>query len=267
MEINMKKIIVFCALLVSFMCLIACGNTFVDSRDNQVYRIVNIGNQTWMAQNLNYRYEPQAKGDSSSYCYNNVADSCSKYGRFYLRNAAMDIAGLVPGNKPLDFSSDSSCRVSGNVRGVCPEGWHLPSKAEWDTLVAFVGGPKMAAKKLKATIGWNYNGKEGCGNGVDLYLFSALPAGFGVVNYWDAPPQETVKSLYSSDQGNFTFFWSSTDLDDSRTYFMALSSCEDDSTYTAPDQLGVLQELAYRFSLAFSVRCVKDEKIPSSLSK
>ena len=263
----MKKITGLCVSLVSLMSLAACGNTFIDARDNQVYRMVTIGNQTWMAQNLNYRYEQQANGDSSSYFYNNNPDSCSKYGRFYLRDAAMDFFGQAPGNKTLDFSPDGSCRVSGNVRGACPEGWHLPSKAEWDTLVAFVGGPKMAAKRLRATVGWDNNGNQACGNGEDRYLFTALPAGIGIVHHWDDPPRETIKSLYSSAQGQLTFFWSSTDIDDSRTYFKAFSACDEDSTFTSSDRLSGMQQAAYHFSLAISIRCIRDETIPSLLSK
>jgi uncharacterized protein (TIGR02145 family) len=56
----------------------------------------------------------------------------------------------------------------------CPDGWHLPSNAEWTALIDFAGGNDIAGKKLKATTGWNSNG-----NGTDDYGFSALPGGFG----------------------------------------------------------------------------------------
>ena len=255
----MKKIFWLCLSVVSFMNLIACTGTIVDSRDNQEYKIVTIGRQTWMAQNLNYRYEPEAKGDTSSFCYNNIADSCSKYGRLYLRNAAMDMSGRIPGNKPLDCDGVGSCKVSGNVRGVCPEGWHLPSKAEWDTLITVAGGPKMAANVLKAPSDWLYNGKGTCGYGSNLSLFTALPAGIGFVHHWDDPPYGSVKSLAASTAlGETTFFWSSTELEDRRAYFMSLSSCDDDSTFTSSDMLGRMQQMAFMFEVAFSVRCVKD---------
>jgi len=65
------------------------------------------------------------------------------------------------------------------VRGVCPKGWHLPSKSEWDTLIDTVGGWYTAAgSMLKSTSGWSDNG-----NGTDAYGFAALPAGHRQNNY------------------------------------------------------------------------------------
>ena len=73
------------------------------------------------------------------------------------------------------------------VQGVCPAGWHIPSNAEWTTLVNAVGGQSTAGTKLKSAEGWNYDG-----NGTDDYGWSALPGGAfcpgscetGSVGYW-----------------------------------------------------------------------------------
>ena len=66
----------------------------VDERDGQVYKTVKIGDQWWMAQNLSYAYlQPTDELDSSSFCYNNSAEYCAKYGRLYLWSAAMDSVG------------------------------------------------------------------------------------------------------------------------------------------------------------------------------
>ena len=71
----------------------------VDSRDKQLYRTVTIGDQIWMAENLNYRYlGPTADEDSSSFCYQNDPANCAKYGRLYLWSATMDSAGIIDGN-------------------------------------------------------------------------------------------------------------------------------------------------------------------------
>jgi uncharacterized protein (TIGR02145 family) len=92
------------------------------SHGGQTYKTVRIGNQTWMAKNLNYNA-------SGSMCYDNNQSNCAKYGRLY--NWA-------------------------TARTVCPTGWHLPSDAEWTTLTNFIGNE--AGRKLKATSGWNNNG-------------------------------------------------------------------------------------------------------------
>ena len=113
-------------------------NTLTDTRDGQVYRTVTIGDQVWMAGNLNFETD-------SSYCYNDSAEYCAKYGRLYRWTAAMD---------------------------ACPSGWHLPDLAEWKTLLAAVGGDSIAGTKLKSTSGWNSDG-----NGTDDFGFTVLPAG------------------------------------------------------------------------------------------
>jgi len=135
--------------------------TFVDGRDNKTYKKVTIGNQTWMAENLSYAAE-------GSVCYNNIPDSCEKYGRLYNWSTAMN-------------GASSSSAVPSGVQGVCPVGWHIPSDAEWDTLMVAVGGVKDgdyrwqgAGTKLKSTSGWNYDG-----NGTDDFGFSALHGGYG----------------------------------------------------------------------------------------
>jgi len=116
------------------------GGTFVDSRDGKTYKKVKIGNQVWMAENLNY-------ASSGSKCYGNNSANCNKYGRLYDWNTA---------------------------KGACPAGWHLPSDNEWGTLVDYVGGKDFAGRKLKSTSGWDDNG-----NGTDNLGFSALPGGYG----------------------------------------------------------------------------------------
>jgi len=123
--------------------------TFTDNRDNKTYKAVKIGDQIWMAENLNYQTP------DSSWCYDNSVDNCNKYGRLYAWNTAM--AG----------SSGSNENPSG-IQGICPDGWHLPSKNEWSVLRATVG--ILAGIKLKDRNGWgDYN------KGTNEYGFSALP--------------------------------------------------------------------------------------------
>lgn len=143
----------------------------VDDRDGQTYKTVKIGDQWWMAENLNYAYlQPTATLDSSSFCYNDSLEYCSKYGRLYLWSAAMDSAGTWSSNgKGCGYGA--ACSPTDPVRGVCPEGWHLPDTTEWRSLFTVVGGYLIAGAKLKFTSGWNSDG-----NGTDDFGFSALPA-------------------------------------------------------------------------------------------
>ena len=140
--------------------------TITDTRDSKIYKTVTIGTQTWMAENLNFETD-------NSYCWNDSAEYCSKYGRLYLWSAAMDSAGIWSSNGSGCGCRGDHCSPTYPVRGVCPRGWHLPTGTEFQTLVSVVGGQSIAGKMLKSTEGW-YNS----GNGTDAFFFSALPAGY-----------------------------------------------------------------------------------------
>ena len=196
-----------------------------DARDGQVYKTVQIGEQIWMAENLNYAYN---EGTAQSYCYNNSADSCAKYGRLYLWSAAMDSAAVFGG-----CGYGSTCGAGSattEVRGVCPAGWHLPSRAEFETLFAAVGGQDVAGTVLKSTSGWTDDG-----NGTDSYGFSALPAGI----------RDTSGDFYSA--GYYAGFWSATEGGSNDAYYMGLFYYND----------GAYLHSYYKYS-GFSVRCLRN---------
>ncbi len=142
----------------------------IDTRDGKAYKTIQIGSQTWMAENLNYETE-------NSYCYNDSIENCEKYGRLYTWEAALN---------------------------ACPSGWHLPTKEEFKTLRFNVGGSDVAGKMLKSTTGWYDDG-----NGVDKYGFNVLPAGFrnfyGIffnagkyANFWSATENDGDDAYYLS---------------------------------------------------------------------
>lgn len=135
---------------------------FCDERDGKKYVYTKIGEQIWMAENLNYN----AIGST---CCNKDPATCPKYGRFYNWTTAMDDA------------ASSNANPSG-VKGVCPTGWHLPSMAEWNALKTYVESDKgctsCAAKHLKAQIGWESCGTSGEDSSYpcnDSFGFAALP--------------------------------------------------------------------------------------------
>ena len=140
----MRQSLLYISILLTAL-LFACSESFTDPRDGQSYDIVQIGPQTWMAENLNYEIEGSA-------CPEGDKRNCSKYGRLYTWAAAQK---------------------------VCPEGWLLPDHADFKQLIASAAGTDLASgmavagEKLKSTSGWFKKG-----NGSDEFGFNALPAGY-----------------------------------------------------------------------------------------
>ncbi len=132
---------------------------FTDPRDGEKYKIVKIGNQTWFAENLRYSGSvPNVPGGEAwfnagqngqpAWCYYDNNSSYHKtYGKLYNWYAVQ----------------------SGNL---APKGWHIPSDAEWETLVNFLGGERIAGHKMKSKAGW-YD----IGNGDNSSGFNGLPGG------------------------------------------------------------------------------------------
>ena len=195
----MRKLLLTTAAVAAAIGLAGCSKkepitygTLTDERDRQTYKTVKIGTQTWVAQNINYQTE------SGSWCYKNSADSCNKYGRLY------------------DWKTATT---------VCPKGWKLPSREDWDRLV------ETAGEKLKSKSGWNENG-----NGTDNYGFSALPGGGR--DYIDG------RFYYAGNRGHW---WTAT-VDDSDKAYGRIMNYNND----------YVGENNYNKSNGQSVRCVAD---------
>lgn len=206
--------------------------TLTDSRDGHVYKAVKIGDQIWMAENLNY------KTDKSG-CYNKLDSNCVKYGQLYMWSDAMDSAATWSTNG-RGCGNNKMCVPYGTVRGICPSGWHLPSKEEFETLFSAVGDSITAAKKLKSTSGWNAN----AGNGTDDYGFSMLPAGFG---------RNKGSMMLFSDwdydlEGEYASFWTTADLNSNSAYNAYTSSID-----------GIFHVNWTAKISGHSVRCVMDD--------
>ena len=201
--------------------------SITDSRDGQTYKTVKIGSQTWMAENLNYKTENSWCGGGNG----TAEGDCFKYGRLYTWAAAMDSVGTWSKNgKGCGYGT--TCSPTYPVRGICPEGWHLPTEAEFETLFTAVGGKSTAGKVLKSTTGWTtYSGITN----EDAFAFSALPAGGRDNN-----------GNYST--GSYdAYFWSSTEDDSNDAYFMYLYYNNGDANL---DNFSKYD--------GFSVRCLKD---------
>ena len=127
-------------------------STFTDPRDGNVYKTIQIGNQIWMAENL--KYLPSVVGYETGsvtypyyyvYGYNGTNISDAKATENYATYGVLYNWSAVMGG-----AMNSNNNPSG-VRGVCPEGWHVPSEAEWTELTDFLGGEVVAGGKLKET--------------------------------------------------------------------------------------------------------------------
>lgn len=114
-------------------------STITDDRDGQVYRTVRIGNQTWMAQNLNFKNYPEGVIVPKDYDDKPLPEL---YGMLYTWDAAVDSAGLFS-NDAKGCGYGNSCAKESDIRGLCPENWHLPDQTEWEELIAYaesIGG-------------------------------------------------------------------------------------------------------------------------------
>lgn len=137
------KQIAACALIL--LCITLSAQDFTDitdSRDGKVYKTIQIGNQVWLADNLNYASE------SAGAIFSNSSILSDVFGRLYCWEIAME---------------------------VCPDGWHLPSDEEWLILADNLGGEDVAGSKMKKISNYWVSHNEEASNESG---FSALPGGY-----------------------------------------------------------------------------------------
>jgi uncharacterized protein (TIGR02145 family) len=211
-----------------------CSNDVVQNygsvvHEGKTYNTVVIGSQTWMAENLNYNV-------SGSVCYDNISANCDTYGRLYNWATAMYI--------DLVYNSSSYSGATSNHKGICPEGWHIPTKDEWHTIAPYINpsSPVLVnATPLKSKVGWSDCGpsssyRYSC---PDNYGFAALPGGY---------VQGSDNShLYMSTQGRW---WSASDGAPSCAYSLLVGNS--DNNGQLPNSCGGTK------SNLLSVRCLKN---------
>ena len=213
---------------------------FVNDIDGNIYNTVQIGQQCWLKENLRTtRYAdgtmiPMGETTSNDVAYryapSNNASNVQQYGFLYNWQAAS--RGIDDANNPSE------------VQGICPNGWHLPSDAEWTQLTDYVssqnqyvcgGNPDFIGKPLAAQTGW-YGNSGPCNIGNDLSAndathFSAMPAGYYFGSYYRF--KQTA------------YFWSCTSHDNSYAYGRDMT-CQEST---------VNRHTFFKYN-AFSVRCV-----------
>ena len=207
-------------------------DSITDSRDGKVYKTVKIGEQTWMAENLNYADSVKTLSlRGKSWCYNDDVKNCDVAGRLYTWGAAIDSVKLAnDADNPQDCGHGKTCSLPAKVQGICPPNWHLPSNEEWKALFTAVGGQSTAGMFLRSQSGWINNR-----NGPNTFGFSVLPVG------------QAYENGYCSFVGENAFIWSITEDVSTRAYSMYVRYGSEYANLTAD----------YKY-YGFSVRCLKD---------
>ena len=218
-------------------------DTMIDPRDKQVYRVVKIApegtdySQVWMAENLNYADTVQMPIlKNQSWCYLDSAKNCKVSGRYYTWMAAIDSASLATDKTdPLVCGYGKECGLARPVQGVCPDGWHLPTRHELGKLIIALGNSEIAGRNLKSLSGW---GSSEEGRGVDAYGFTALPVG------------RRLSSGSYQKVSTDNYFWSTSEYTEDEAEYMNMNNI-----YT--------KAYLYRGSKynGQNVRCVKGEPI------
>ncbi|MCK5846904.1 MAG: hypothetical protein KAG84_05660 [Bacteroidales bacterium] len=209
--------------------------TFTDSRDNHVYKWVEIGNQVWMVENLSYTgndiqhieddYDWYDNSNSDAWAYyDNSTSNGNKYGVLYQWEGA-------------------------NI--ACPSGWHIPTNAEWIELENYLKkngysyngtvGDNGIAKSLAANSGWNTSKNEGAVGNSDFSEFmnttgfTALPGGYRAY---------TGEFVNLSEEG---YWWSATE-DSNGNYGNYSLKFDSDKMWSFHDNK----------LYGFSIRCIRD---------
>lgn len=212
-----------------------CGNDLIDSRDGQSYRTVQIGAQCWFAQNINYDDGCSLNAWVNDLdtrwcgCHQGNNERCLLYGKLYQRSAAM-AGSNIPG-----------------IQGICPSGWHVPSRAEFSTLAFTARNLQTSCSSAKALASksWPQSTTNFCAVG-------NIPEDNNVSGFdgiWGGSRQGvTGNYTYDLSQGNFL----STDL---QSGSIVKYPIHNRSYNLDPSTGGGLGE-------AYSVRCLKDASSP-----
>lgn len=195
---------------------------FLDARDNHVYRYAVLGKgnsaRIWMLENLNY----ELNDGEQSWCYKNTSVNCEKYGRLYTWAAVLN-------RSEEECGYSKKCDVSNPVRGLCPEGWHVSTKEEWQMLFKLEKEDDSAGAMLRAVTGW----QKGVA-GTDNLGFGVYPGGY----YEES-------NFYG--EGTTALFWTSNFVNSSSAQSYGMTYDSKDVTYDAVDK-----------DLGLALRCVMD---------
>jgi uncharacterized protein (TIGR02145 family) len=217
---NKIKILSVCLLFASSLIISSCSGELKD-HDGNNFKAVKIGDQIWMAENLNVSHFrngdtiPEARSaedwvrlgreSKPAWCYmENDPENGKKFGKLYNWYAGTD------------------------PRGLAPDGWHVATDDEWTRLINYLGGGVLAALKMRTT-GLMENGKN------DQASFSGIPAGC----------RNNYGNFYGMD--SFAYWWSATEGDSSNAWMRIMNIVKCD-----------INTQNFNKSYGTSVRCLKN---------
>lgn len=219
---NQIKRYFFTVLLIVAVNLLGSGLSYsqVTDKDGNTYKTIKIGNQEWMAENLNVEHYsngeeiPQVQDKeewdnltTGAWCYyENNSENGTTYGKIYNWYAVND------------------------PRGLAPEGWHVATDEDWTKLTDFLGGAMTAGHKLKNTSGWleDYAGDNSSG-------FTAIPGGY------------RTHDGYFGNIGKNAVFWTATEFSADLAWFRNVIG-----------KIKDVYRPTYGKDFGLSVRCIKD---------
>lgn len=219
--------------------LVLCESPFIDPRDGKSYNAIKIGNQCWMAENLNIGTminstnggtnndgEQTDNGTIEKYCYYNEPDSCDVYGGLYQWNEMMQYI------------------ITQGTQGICPDGWHIPTDDEWCILENELDAGSINC----STTGWR---------GTDA---GCKMRETGTAHWWTPNTCATNSSGFTARGGGArltdcsfgdilasALFWTSTYKDGTEAWYHMLSFAHADVYLDS-----------FNKNRGYSVRCLKD---------
>jgi uncharacterized protein (TIGR02145 family) len=231
-----------------------CETDFADSRDGQVYPTVQIGTQCWMSKNMNVGevidggvHTSHQTAGIQKICYNNTASNCDIYGGLYNWAEAVNGENVASGviNSVTDNNKKCVLDLKGNAvtQGICPDGWHVPSDAEFQALEVHLG---MSSSTANST-GWRGTDEGRELKSTDLWTaYSSSTSGTNT-SFWDGRPGGTRNNSGGTfyDVGTYGSWWSSSEYSSSNAWYRYLYYVEARVYRTNNNK-----------SYGFSVRCL-----------
>jgi uncharacterized protein (TIGR02145 family) len=229
MKTNAFKIaIVSLIIFLSFQIVVAINDKPVKDVDGNVYKTVTIGTQTWMSENL--KTTKFSDGTPIPHVENTSEMRTLKSGAYSVYENKLGNSDVY--GKLYNFYAVA------DPRNICPQSWHVPTDAEWQKLIDYLGGDNKAGGKMKEAGNTHWGVNNG---GTNESGFSALPGGHRYPN--NVGDDNSYNWI-----GVRTWFWSSTKSGNQGA--SRYRELQDIGTVVIRDQMGN--------ECGFSVRCLKD---------